>query len=177
MPRALELLIWPWKKIWLSKKIWVSNKFSRVMLIRKGLRGRCIYIYESCHFVQLFATNLVWTTQAQFTACSKQFCIHSWCHNWPWKKIWLSKKIWVSNKFSRVMLIRKGLRGRCIYIYESCHFVQLFATNLVWTTQAQFTACSKQFCIHSWCHNCFQKSFSNTGKVLKSCQSEPILRT
>ena len=46
------------------------------MLIRKGLRGVHIYlhafIYESSHYVQLFASNLVWITQAQFTDCSKQ---------------------------------------------------------------------------------------------------------
>ena len=35
------------------------------------------FIYESSHYVQLFASNLIWTTQAQFTACSKQFCIYS----------------------------------------------------------------------------------------------------
>ena len=46
------------------------------MLIRKGLRGVHInlhaFIYESSHYVQLFASNLVWITQAQFTDCSKQ---------------------------------------------------------------------------------------------------------
>ena len=42
------------------------------MLIRRGLRGgytsASTYLYEFSHYVQLFASNLVWTTQTQFTA-------------------------------------------------------------------------------------------------------------
>ena len=34
------------------------------------------FLDESSHYVQLFAFNLVQTTQAQFTACSKRFCIY-----------------------------------------------------------------------------------------------------
>ena len=63
-----------------SKKILVSNKFSRVMLIRKGLRGgytsTCKHLYMN-PLITCNASNLVWTTQAQFTTCSKQFCIYS----------------------------------------------------------------------------------------------------
>ena len=38
------------------------------------------FIYETSHYVQLFASHLVWTTQAQFTACltiQKFFLINS----------------------------------------------------------------------------------------------------
>ena len=42
------------------------------MLIRRGLRGgytsASTHLYEFSHYVQLFASNLVWTTQTQFTA-------------------------------------------------------------------------------------------------------------
>ena len=42
------------------------------MLIRRGLRGgytsASTHLYEFSHCVQLFASNLVWTTQTQFTA-------------------------------------------------------------------------------------------------------------
>ena len=34
------------------------------------------FIYESSDYVQLFASNLVRTTQAQFTARSKRFCLY-----------------------------------------------------------------------------------------------------
>ena len=65
------------------------------------------------------------------------------------------------------MLIRKGLRGVHIYlhafIYESSHYVQLFASNLVWITQHTVHRLFKTIISYD---NFFQKSSSNTGKVL-----------
>ena len=76
------------------------------------------------------------------------------------------------------MLIRRGLRGgytsASTHLYEFSHYVQLFASNLVWTTQTQFTACSKRFCIYSWCHIFFPKCSSNTGTSSALIAEPPV---